>query len=273
LRINVLRLQYGEYFVTREERPMKFGKSLYILAVLSFLFLPLNAAAIGIEAALGVWNVKPQGDLAYRGDPVSLEDDLKLGYDVRIFGRVKVDMPLMIPNIYFMFSRVKNDGDGSSTGDFVFGDILFSNASPLSSSLEMDEYDLALYYGIPFIKTATLGKLNIDAGLNIKLVDLDVTVSQSGVSESKQYTVPLPMLYLGGQLQIIKSLSLEAEARIISLGSADYFYDLLGRVKYNLIGPAFIAAGYRYEDAQLDRRGLRISSWTGGPFLEIGLFF
>ncbi len=252
---------------------MKFRKTLYVLAILSFLFLPLSVTAIGIEAALGLWNIKPQGDLAYKGDDISLEEDLNLGYDVRIFGRIKADMPLMIPNIYFMFSQVKNDGDGSSTGDFVFGDSIFSKDTPLSSKLEMNEYDLALYYGIPFIKTATLGKLNVDAGLNFKLVDLDVKVSQSGVSESKQYTVPLPMLYLGGQLQIIKGLSLEAEARLIALGSADYFYDLLGRIKYNVLGPAFIAAGYRYEDAQLDRKGLRISSWTGGPFLEVGLSF
>lgn len=252
---------------------MNFKKTVHLFAALSIFMLPMSAWAIGIEAAVGILNIKPQGDMAYKGDPVSMEDDLKLGYDVRLFGRIKADMPLMIPNIYFMFSMVKNDGDGSSSGDFVFGDSIFSKDTPLSSKLTMNEYDLALYYGLPFIKTATLGRLNIDAGLNLKLVNLDITVSQGGASESRNYTVPLPMLYLGGQLQIIKSLSLEAEARLIAIGSADYFYDLLGRVKYKLIGPAFIAAGYRYEDVQLDRKGLLISSWTGGPFLEIGLFF
>jgi outer membrane protein len=179
----------------------------------------------------------------------------------------------MIPNIYFMFAQVKNDGTGNSDGDFVFGSTLFSKNTPLSSKLEMNEYDLALYYGIPFIKTATLGRLNIDAGLNIKLVDIDVSVSQGGVSETKQYAIPLPMLYLAAQLSIIKSLALEAEARLTALSSADYFYDFIGRVKYHVIGPAFLAAGYRYEDVQLDRKGLRVGSWTGGPFLEVGFSF
>jgi len=244
-----------------------------MITVVLTVFLPLEASAIGIEGALGIWNMKQQGDMSYNGPDLNLEEDLQLGYDTAVFGRIKADMPLLIPNIYFMFTREKNEGTGTKAEDFVFGDRTFSKNAPFSSKLELNTYDLALYYGIPFLKTATLGKLNVDAGLNIKLVDLDVVLTQNNVSESKEYTTPVPMVFLAVQFTPVKRLAIEAELRAISLGSADHYYDLLGRLKYMVIGPAFLCAGYRHEDVKMDRKSLRLNRRAGGPFFEIGVAF
>lgn len=252
---------------------MKTARMILLLLVCIFSLFPLRANAIGVEGAIGLWSMKSQGDAGYKGEDLSLEQDLRLGYGTRPFGRIRVDMPLLIPNVYLMATQTKSDGSGNSSTDFVFGDKTFSKAVPLSSELTMTQYDLALFYGIPFLKTFTLGKLNVDAGLNLKVIDVELAVTQSGASESKQYTVPIPMAFLAAQLNPIGGLYLEAEARLIALGSADHFYDFLGRVKYMVLGPAFVAAGYRYEDVQLDRSGLRINMWMGGPFFEIGVDF
>lgn len=42
-------------------------------------------------------------------------------------------------------------------------------------------YDITFYYGLPFVKTATLNKLNVDAGLNVRFIDLNAEVKQSAI--------------------------------------------------------------------------------------------
>jgi outer membrane protein len=122
------------------------------------------------------------------------------------------------------------------------------------------------------VKTATLKKLNVDVGLNARLVDIKAEVKQGAVQESKSLTIPLPMVYVGAQFRPINKLSLEAELRGIALGS-NHFYDLIGRVKYKAIGNVFIAAGYRYENIKIDRSDVKANLTFSGPFAEAGVEF
>jgi outer membrane protein len=240
-----------------------------------FVFLsPLTASAMGIEAAVGGWRQDPSGDIGYKGEPLSVENDLKYDAESRAFARVKIDMPLLIPNVYLMATPVKFEGDGSKNIGFTFGDKTFAANAPFSSSLKMDHYDVALYYGIPFLKTATLGMLNAEAGLNVRIFDVKAEINQpsTGISESKSAVVPVPMLYLGAQLKPVKYLSLEAEVRAIAY-SSNHYYDLIGRLKVQPFGPLFIAGGYRYEEVKVDQSDVKANIALKGPFLELGLVF
>ncbi len=253
-------------------RKFIFGGGILILGLL-FLAPPI-ASAMGVEAAVGVWRQDPSGDIGFKGDPLSVENDLKYDAKSRGFGRVKIDMPLLIPNIYLMATPVKFEGDGSKNIGFTFGDKTFAANVPFSSSVKMDHYDVALYYGIPFLKTATLGKFNAEAGLNARIFNLKAEMNQptTGTSESKSLTLPVPMFYLGAQLKPVKYLSLEAEARGISY-SSNHYYDLIGRLKVQPFGPFFIAGGYRYEGVKVDQSDVKANFTLKGPFLELGLVF
>ncbi|MBI5195784.1 MAG: hypothetical protein HZA10_05645, partial [Nitrospirae bacterium] len=121
-------------------------------------------------------------------------------------------------------------------------------------------------------KTVTLGKLNVDAGLNIRIIDLSAEVTQGGLKESTSVMFPVPMVYLGAQADISKKLALEAEVRGIAYGS-NHYYDLIGRVKYRFLGLAFIGAGYRYEDLKIDQKDVVANLNFGGPFAEAGVEF
>jgi outer membrane protein len=240
-----------------------------------FVFLsPLTASAMGVEAAVGGWRQDPSGDIGYKGDPLSIENDLKYGAESRVFGRVKIDMPLLIPNVYLMATPVKFEGDGSKNIGFTFGDKTFAANAPFSSSLKMDHYDVALYYGIPFLKTATLGMLNAEAGLNARIFNFKAEINQpsTGTSVSESLTLPVPMIYLGAQLKPVKYLSLEAEVRAIAY-SSNHYYDLIGRLKVQPFGPLFIAGGYRYEEVKVDQSDVKANITLKGPFLELGLVF
>jgi outer membrane protein len=249
-----------------------FRKVTGLIFLVSFLLTPQFASAIGVEAAVGIWNQDPSGDIGYKGESLSLGNELKYGSETKFFGRAKIDMPLLIPNIYLMATPMEFEGTGSKSASFTFGDRTFTGATDFTSSLQLDHYDIALYYGLPFVKTATLNKLNIDAGLNVRFIDMKAEVKQGAIQESKSLTVPLPMIYVGAQFKPIDKLSLEAELRGIALGS-NHFYDLIGRVKYKVIGPAFIAAGYRYEDIKIDKSDVKASLTFSGPFAEAGVEF
>lgn len=236
------------------------------------VLIPNIASAIGIEAAIGVWNQKPQGDISLNGPELSLEDDLKMGDKTRFYGRAKIDMPLLIPNIYLMVTQTKSDGTGQKLSNFQFGDQTILSTNAFTSNLTLNEYDLGLYYGVPFVKTASLGMLNVDAGLNLKVIAMDIEITQKSVRTSRSFTVPVPMVYLGAQFKPLKDLSVEAEVRGLAI-SSDHYYDLIGRVKYKVLGPAFMAAGYRYEDLQVDAKQVKTNRRIGGPFFEAGVEF
>jgi outer membrane protein len=252
----------------------KFALGGGILGLVVIFFAAPMASAMGLEAAVGVWRPDPSGDIGYKGESLSVENELKYDAESKVFGRVKIDMPLVIPNIYLMATPMKFEGDGSKNINFTLGDKTFAGNTPFSSSLKLDHYDVALYYGIPFLKTATLGMFNVEAGLNARIIDLKVEINQpsTGISESKSLTLLVPMIYLGAQLKPVKYLSLEAEARGIAY-SSNHYYDLIGRLKVQPIGPVFIAGGYRYEDVKIDQSDVKAKITFKGPFLELGIVF
>jgi outer membrane protein len=250
--------------------------------VLTFALIPGVATATGIELAVGVWNQTPNGDISYKPitglDTLSIKDNLKYSDENRVFGRVKIGTPLLFPNIYLMATPMEFSETGSKNTSFQFGNRTFAANVPFTSELKLDHYDIGLFYGIPALKTATAGILNIDLGIDARIIDFKERVtgldSVTGltVTDSKAVIIPLPMLYLGFQVKPVKWLAAEGEARGVAYGG-DHYYDLIGRVKLKPFGPVFAAAGYRYEKVKFDREGVKADASFGGPFAEVGVEF
>jgi len=236
--------------------------------------LPLSVQAIGLEASLGVWNQDPEGYVSYKGDPLDIDKDLKYDKETKAFGRLKIDMPLVIPNIYVMATPSKFDGRGEKNVSFNFGGKTFNANVPFTSEVQLDHYDIALYYGIPGLKTLTLGILNVELGLNARIIDFSAKVDQplTGLSASKSATIPVPMIYAGLQVSPIDLINIEGEFRGIAY-SSNHYYDIIGRLKVKPFGPLFIAGGYRYEDIKIDYQDILSEVKLKGPFVEAGIEF
>lgn len=241
--------------------------------IMAAAIIPEAAFAIGLEAAVGAWSQSPGGDIAYKGESLSLKNDLKYGDEVKPYGRVKLELPIL-PNIYLMATPMEFKADGSKSIPFQFGNSTFNASVPFTSKVKLDQYDIGLYYGIPLLKTATAGVLNVDLGVNARIIDFQSEINQTstGVHDSKSLTVPVPMLYAGIQVKPIKMVSAEAEFRGIAYGQ-NHYYDIIGRAKVNVFGPAFVAAGYRYEKLKIDQSDVKTSVNFGGPFGEVGVEF
>lgn len=239
-----------------------------------------NAHAAGVELAVGGWRQAISGQLSYQAlsdlDIIDLDNDLNFDDESRVTGRAKIDMPLFLPNIYLVAAPMEFEGSGIKSGTLNFGGTAFDFSAELTSKITLNQYDLGFYYGLPFIKTGTLGKLNVDVGLNVRIMDMEASVNGTSagatVQESESVTLPIPMLYLGVQFNPIEALAFEAEGRGISAGG-NKLYSLIGRVRFNFAGPVFVAGGYRFDKVDIDEDDLVADVEFQGPFLEMGLKF
>ena len=86
------------------------------------LCMPATALAFGIEFSAGAWYQSPSGTLSYDkttdADDLDLEDDLNYDDQWKPSGRLKIDMPSLIPNIYLMYTPMKWDETGSKNMNF-----------------------------------------------------------------------------------------------------------------------------------------------------------
>jgi len=254
-------------------------KKIFILSGLIFLLsIPTTALAWGVEIAGGAWYQSPSGNMSFdkttNADDLDLEDNLNYDDKWQPSGRLKIDMPLFIPNIYIMATPLKWDERGSKDVDFSFGGENFQANVDFDSKLKMNHLDVAFYYGLPFIKTATLDVLNIDLGLNFRLMDVKAEIEQKdfGLKESESYFLPLPMVYAAMQIVPVEWLGLEFEGRGFGY-SSNHYVSLIGRLKVKPFGPFFVAGGYRYDTVKIDYQDIDIDTEFEGPFAEVGLDF
>ncbi len=252
-----------------------------LLMIISLVFLlalvgPSATYAVGVEFAVGVWEQSPQGQLSFENDfdNLDLEDDLNYDDETRLFARLKIDMPSVIPNIYLMATPMEFEADSQLNRDVDFGGIVIPINVPFSSELTLDHFDVALYYGIPGLETATADLLNIEIGINIRVYDFEgkVDVPSLGLTESEDFTAPVPMVYLGAQLRPLEKLAIEVEARGIVFGD-DKGYSLIGRLKWKFLKPFFIAGGYRVDKIDVEEDDFTLDIDFSGLFAEAGVVF
>ncbi len=275
--IEIVLLPKAKEEVSLMKRTQTYVACLFVLALLA---VPVKSAFafFGIEAGVGFWQQSPSGSLEYKPvsatDSIDLKDDLNLGSKSRVVARVKAELPLILPNIYFMATPMSFDGTSTITRDISYGGTTFQANVPVQSKVTLDHYDLALFYPVPLLKTATVGVLNVELGLNARQINFKGTISQDslGLTASKDLTLYVPMIYVGAQVKPISAFSIEAEIRGISYGKNSY-YDYLGRLKIMPVGPLFISGGYRAEQIKIDQSDVKADVKFSGPFAEVGLNF
>ena len=249
-----------------------------ILALLVLLVTPMNSYAFGVEFAAGGWNQSPQGDLSYKeitgDDTLNLENDLNYDDRLRPFGRIKLNMPFLLPNIYVMATPVEFEETGRKNVNFSFGGETFSGNVDFDSKLKLNHLDVGLFYGISPLRKVTGGMLNIDVGINIRVVDFEARLEQpsTGLKSSESHILPIPMIYLGAQLKPHAKFALEFEGRGITY-SDNYYYSLTGRLKLKPFHPLFVAGGYRYDKVDIDYSDVVVQANFHGPFAEVGIEF
>ncbi|MDY0133265.1 MAG: TIGR04219 family outer membrane beta-barrel protein [Desulforegulaceae bacterium] len=248
---------------------------LAVLPLLFFLLVPFQGYCLPLidaEIAVGGWLNSPKGFAGYKGDNLYLENDLGYDDETKLTARARIELPLILPNLTVMATNLNYEERSTMGRKFTFGGKNFEENKSFNSELKLDHYDFALSFSLPFLKLASLGTLQADLGVNLRLVDLDASITQGEIKESKSFTVPIPMGFAYLRLEPVSGIALEAEGRMISLGGNNVT-SLIGRLRYNIFGPLFIAGGYRVEKFDIDEKDVRVDTKFKGPFFEGGFKF
>jgi outer membrane protein len=215
-------------------------KFFLLVALLTMLIMPQSSNASTFELALGGWYIMPSFSLSAFGYSFNVP-----GVDAfKFIARAKLEHPIpALPNISAIYV-------------------------PLGSG--MSQIDVALYYGIPGLDTATAGLLNIHLGLDAKIFTFPtILVANTGIPSA----LPLPMIYLDLVLSP-PSLPLFVDLEMRYLPNIIYgitAFDMTARAKYNIIKYAFVGAGYRYQTMGTSYSGVTTTIKFHGPFVEAGV--
>ena len=183
-----------------------------VLFIISFIFLAGGTSGV----IAGEWPLGNDLGPWPRFDDSSPFTDNHFGNQDRslLDGRLTFDYPLFFPNLYVMANSFAFDASNHWNIRMFMDESEPTSQKSSASQITLSEYDLALYYDGPLVRTITADMLNIDLGLNVRAVDFEgnQTHEQFG-SSSKNFIVPIPMVFGAFQFQPLHTLALEAEGR------------------------------------------------------------
>jgi outer membrane protein len=241
------------------------------------------------EMSIGVIQQKPRGYVSYKPlqdvDKIDVKNDAHLGDKTKPWVKLKLEHSIpVLPNIKLAYMPMKFDGSGVLTRDINWGGHTYQANADFNLSVKLDRVDTTLYYNLPFVKTATNGKLDVELGLNIRTVMFDGKLSgkekntNQSISKSKSITLPIPMGHLAAEIRSINQVSLVGELNYISY-SNDTYYDYAVGLRLNSHGfvqtklKPFVEVGYRYEKLKLDEESVKADLKVKGLYALVGLRF
>ena len=204
------------------------------------------ADVIGGEINLGYYSHAPSGSAEYKDDgSVDVEDDLQLDTTNDIFFKAYFEHPVpIIPNIKVGYTNFSHSGEGTVTA-FTWGKII-NITDNIYTNLDLKMYDIALYYEL------LDNWINLDVGLNVKLVDGSIDIKTTTEHEHTDFNVPIPMLYGKARIDIpATDVSFQAEGNYISY-DGNTLYDLELGARYTFALGLGVEAGYKIFKLKLD---------------------
>lgn len=234
----------------------------------------VRADLVGVEVGAGGVTYTAWGSVTYNGTKLDMRNTLGLTNQSQYLARVRVELPLILPNLYFEALPLSWEKTLTQNQNFVFGDRTFSANVPYTTSFKFNSYDAALFYGIPFLGTATNDIVRVNWGLNFRFLEMKADINQSdlGIHVEKKLNLVIPMGFLAARVRPVDSFAVEAEFRGIGYGTQRYL-DAALRAKYFFLKCGFASVGYRYQDLQVDSSGVRSQIFFGGPSFELGVDF
>jgi outer membrane protein len=267
-------------------------KKLTLLGLGSIFVLAGSSKAeflIDFEASIGIVQQKPGGYVSYKPvsdilDRIDLKNDARLGDKTKPWAKLKLEHSIpVLPNIKLAYMPMKFDGSGVLTRDIKWGDYTYQANVDFNLSVKLDRVDTTLYYNLPFVKTATAGKLDVEFGLNVRTVVFDgklsgTTTGGQRVTEGKSITLPIPMGHLAAEIRPINQVSFVGELNYISY-SKNTYYDYAVGLRLNSHGfvqttlKPFVEVGYRYEKLKIDEQDVKADLKVKGLYGLVGVRF
>ncbi len=242
----------------------------------AFIFavaFPVSASAdfLGFNAGIDLWAHQPSGTISYVGGDNDLKNDLGLGDKTDVGFWLSFEHPLpLLPNIRVAYQKVSTSGSGTLNSTFGYSGNSISKGTAVHSDLSLDQLDTTLYYEI------LDNVVSVDAGLNIKYINGNAKVTDTGASTTvnKDFSAPLPMLYASASVALpFTGLSVGAQGSFITY-SGNHLYDVTASASYESAIGLGGTVGYRRESLRVKNiSSVNIDTTFDGPFGAIFYHF
>ena len=197
-----------------------------------------------IELTGSAWLNGPTGTIQAEGTPINFVTDLAAGaQDPRFYGRL-IFKPARKHRLIVEGSPLSFSGLNTISRSIVFLNKTYTINQTVSTAANVN-YAFAGYQYDPL--TGSYGHLGLQTGVAYLGVQGTLVGHQSGLSETKSYDAPVPLV--GTEFRIFpiphhRTLEVEGMLRGIAAGGYGYFVEggASGGVR---IGPIGVLAGYR----------------------------
>lgn len=198
------------------------------------------------------------------GSKVDFDDDLNFDDSEELFA----ELALNFGNFRLAAGYLPIDfsGKGNLDQTLIFNGKPFVVNSEVSSSVDMDIYDLGLTWNILNIDDLPV-RVQLGPELSVKVVDANVSMVDhtTGLSESDSLTAPVPTLGARARVGLSDWVALVGRVGYMEY-DGNSFLDVDGQVEFSPLPLVGIFAGYRYLDLDIDESDIIIDATLDGPY-------
>ena len=220
----------------------------------------------------GYMSLNPDGIFAVNsggvpGTQVDFDEDLNLADSQDFIAELALNLGSF--RLAAGYLPVDFSGKGNLNQTLIFNGKPFLVNSEVSSSVDMDIYDLGLTWNLLNIDDLPV-RIQIGPELSVKVVDANVSMvdQAAGLSESASLIAAVPTL--GARARVGLS---DWGALVGRVGYMEYdgnsFIDVDGQIEFSPIPLVGVFAGYRFLDLEIEASGLFVDATLDGPYAGV----
>ena len=238
--------------------------------VLAVLLIAGSAWADEIVAfKAGYISLNPDGLFAVDsggipGTKIDFDDDLNFDDSEELFAEIALNLGQFRLAVGYL--PIDFSGTGNLNQTLIFNGKAFLINSEVSSSVDMDIYDLGLTWNILNIDDLPV-RVQIGPELSVKVIDANVSMVDhtTGLSESDSLIAPVPTLGVRARIGLSDFVALVGRVGYMEYDS-NSFLDVDGQIEFSPIPLVGIFAGYRYLDLEVDESDHVIDATLDGLY-------
>lgn len=220
----------------------------------------------------GYMSLNPDGIFAVNsggipGTQVDFDEDLNFDDSQDFIAEIALNLGSF--RLAAGYLPVDFSGRGNLNQPHIFNGKTFLVNHEVSSSVDMDIYDLGLTWNILNIDDMPV-RLQLGPELSVKVVDANVSMVDhaAGLSESASLIAPVPTLGARARVGLSDWVALVGRVGYMEY-DGNSFIDVDGQIEFSPMPLVGVFAGYRYLDLEIDESGLFVDATLDGPYAGV----
>jgi outer membrane protein len=251
-------------------------KKIYLILslLLAVLLVPVSSSAFEVGARGYYWFPSLDGTVKVEesgvGDTIDFDKDL--GIDDENYPSVEAFVGLGNHHLSLAYTEIDYSGKEELTRSIEFAGETYTIGDVVTSSIEFSMIDLHYQYDLLDLENILAG-FSLGGVLQLKYLDGDVALKTTGIDETEDFTLPIPMLGVNLHVGILADI-LEARLRGTAIGySGNSIYEIMADVSWTPFPFMDIHGGYKTFVIDIDEDDVLFDYDMSGPYVALTVGF